>query len=176
MDLLDALASRSPAPGAGAAAALTAASAAALVGMVARSSDRLDGAAAIVREADDLRHRAVELIDEDGRRYAEVLAAEPHREADPDRFAAALAAANEPPAAVVAIGVRARELGAVLVGSGNPRLRGDATAAGILGDAAAATALELVRLNTAYGALAGEVLSQARQRYEDGRHDLGGTR
>lgn len=134
--------------------------------MVARSSPRLPDADRVAAEADRLRLRAVELADEDGRGYAEVLAAEPHRETDPERFGDAVAGANRAPAEVVAVADRATELGARLVAEGNRRLRGDAVAGVVLGEAAANAATELIALNTAYGHLPDDVLRGARDARE----------
>ena len=164
MDLLDALASSDPAPGAGAAAALSAASAAALVAMAARSSRRMEGSGSIVDEAEELRRRATALIDEDGQRYREVLARERGRDEDPEGFVAAVAAANEPPAAVVEVAARVSELGLVLAADGNPRLRGDATAAALLAQGAASAATFLIELNTTSAGLDATLLRQSRER------------
>lgn len=161
---LDDLASRQAAPGGGAAAAMSAALAAALVAMVARSSSRLAEAGAIAEEADRWRARAVELIDEDGRNYAEVVVAERDRETDPGRFQAAVAAANRAPGEVVGLADRITQVGARLVETGAARLRGDAITAVILGASAANAATELIGLNTAYGQLADDEVGLARDR------------
>lgn len=162
VSFLDDLASRQPAPGGGAAAAMSAALAAGLVAMVARSSSRLDDADELARVADDWRARAVALADEDGRTYAEVLAAAPHRDADPGRFHAAVAAANRAPGEVVALADRISATGVRLVDEGARRLRGDAIVAVVLADAAATAALALLELNTTYGGLAEDDVEVAR--------------
>lgn len=164
MTFLDELASRQAAPGGGAAAAMSAALAASLVAMVARSSSRLTEAEAIADEADRWRARAVELIDEDGRSYAEVVDAAKQREAEPGRFQAAVAAANRAPGEVVGLADRITQVGARLVETGAPRLRGDAITAVILGASAASAATELIGLNTAYGHLADDEVGLARDR------------
>lgn len=164
MTFLDDLASRQAAPGGGAGAAMSAALAAALVAMVARSSSRLPDADAIAEEADRWRARAVELIDEDGRNYAEVVVAERERETDPAAFQAAVAGANRAPGEVVGLADRITQVGARLVEIGAPRLRGDAITAVILGASAASAATELIGLNTAYGQLADDEVGLARDR------------
>jgi methenyltetrahydrofolate cyclohydrolase len=158
---LDALASRQSAPGGGAAAAMTAALSAALAAMAARSSSRLADAQTIAAEADALRSRAVELADEDGRVYAEVLAAAPRRDEDPEAFRRAVQAANRAPVAIGRIAERATELGERLVEEGSRKLRGDAITGVVLGEAAATAATELVALNTEYGRLPTDDLEAA---------------
>lgn len=162
MEFLDALAAQDPAPGAGAAAALSVASAAALVAMAARSARRWEDADAVVDRAEALRRRATTLIDEDGQRYRQVLAREGDRARDPEGFAAAVTAANGPPAEVVTIAGEVTELALRAVAEGNPRLRGDATAAALLAQGAATAATHLVALNTAHGQLDDAVLRRCR--------------
>jgi methenyltetrahydrofolate cyclohydrolase len=158
---LDDLASSQPAPGGGAAAAMTAAMGAALVAMAARSSGRWDDAPAVAAAADEARERATALIGEDGRAYAEVLAAEPNRDADPERFLRAVEGANRAPTEVCEVADRVSALGERAVAEGSRRLRGDAIAGLVLAEAAAATALELIALNTTYGDLPEGVLRDA---------------
>ncbi len=143
---------------------MTAAMAAGLVAMVARSSSRLPDADTVAQEADRLRARAVDLADEDGRTYAEVLAAAPHREAEPQRFTDAVAAANLAPGEVTELAERITELGERLVADGARKLRGDAIVGVVLGEAAAIAATELIALNTAYGQLSDDDLGRARAR------------
>lgn len=64
-------------------------------------------------------------------------------------LAAALSAAADVPMQVVELAVPLASIAAVLAESGNPALRGDATAAGLLAQAAARAAAVLVRINLA---------------------------
>lgn len=147
-ELLDAIAGRSPAPGAGAVGAVAAALAAALTAMAARFSDDDPAAAA----ADGLRDRVARLADADGVAYREFLAAvRLPREPDPRAREDAIARAREGTCAVpVEIGELAAEvagLAAGLAADGNRNLHGDAVTAGLLAAAAAAVAAELVAAN-----------------------------
>lgn len=132
---------------------MTAAMGAALVAMAARSSGRWDDATAVAHAADEARERATALIDEDGHAYAEVLAAEPDRDADPERFLRAVEGANRAPTEVCALADRISGLGERAVAEGSRRLRGDVIAGLVLAEAAASTAIELIALNTTYGGL-----------------------
>ena len=72
-EVLAALGSDSPAPGAGAAAGLTVALAAAVVAKVARLSPEWEDSAGAAAQARALCRRALELADADARAYAAVL-------------------------------------------------------------------------------------------------------
>ena len=81
---LHAVASREPAPGGGSVSGVTVASAAGLVAMAARLSERLEGSDQLVIEAEAIRRRSAELVDADAEAYAQVLAAyRATRESDP---------------------------------------------------------------------------------------------
>ncbi len=162
VSFLDDLAAGTPAPGAGAAAAHTLATAAALVGMVARSSPRLAAAPSIAEQADAWRRQALEAGEEDGRRYAEVLASERDRASDPATFQSAVADANVVPSRLVELAEAIARQAADLVADGSPRLRGDARAAAVLAEGGASTAMVLLELNTAYGGLGSEHLEVVR--------------
>ena len=159
---LDDLASGRPAPSAGAAAAVTVAISASLVAMVARSSSRLDDAAGLADRADDLRVQAIAGIDEDARRYRQVLASEPTRDEDPERFTHAMRGANVVPAEVALLADEISRAATRLVFDGSPRLRGDAITAVVLASSAAAAATTLIEINTEYGQLDDDELVLAR--------------
>lgn len=173
---LDDLASSQPAPGGGAAAAMAVAMGAALVAMAARSSRRWDDTDAVVDAADAARSRATALVEEDGHAYAEVLAAEPDRDSDPERFVRAVADANRAPGEVCALADRVAALGERAVTEGSARLRGDAVAGVVLAEAAASTAVELIALNTAYGDLPEDDLHRAETHRTACRERLGRVR
>ncbi|MDQ3783514.1 MAG: cyclodeaminase/cyclohydrolase family protein [Actinomycetota bacterium] len=150
---LDRLASGSPAPGGGAAAAVAVAMAAALAGMAARfAEEHLDDSPGLIARADSLRRSVAPLAQADARAYADVLAAlDLPREPDPETrrsaIGSALSSAADIPLAVAEIAAEVADLAANLAARGNPNLRGDAIAAGLLADAGARTASVLVKIN-----------------------------
>lgn len=144
--LVDAVAERTPAPGAGAVTGLTASLAAALASMVARFSD--DEAAAAACES--LRRQLEPLADADTAAYESYLAAvRLPREDDsrPTRMAQTLSAATDVPMRLVELAAEVVAHACRLARDGNPRLRGDALAAALLGAAAARSAAVLVAVN-----------------------------
>ncbi|WP_412544201.1 cyclodeaminase/cyclohydrolase family protein [Longispora sp. K20-0274] len=149
---LDQLASRSPAPGGGAAAALHAAQGAALIAMVARFSDGPKYAdhapliGAVLTEADNLRARAVALIDEDAEAFAAVAAA---YRGPRDVLAAALIGAARPPVAVIGVADRLVALAEALAPVGNRNVVTDIAAAAEAARAAATTSRVNVEVNLA---------------------------
>jgi methenyltetrahydrofolate cyclohydrolase len=146
-ELLEAVAERTPAPGGGGVAALTTALAAGLAGMATRFGD---GAA--TARADALRVEAAPLADADAAAYRAYLAAVRLPRDDPGRahaIAVARAEAIAVPARIAELAAAVAELADGLARSGNPNLRGDATAAVQLAAAAATTAAELVAANVA---------------------------
>lgn len=159
---LDDLASGRPAPSAGAAAAVTVAVSASLTAMVARSSSRVGDGAEVAARADDLRTQALAGIDEDARRYRQVLASEPTREDDPERFTEAMRGANVVPAEVASLADEVSRAATRLVFEGSPRLRGDAITAVVLASSAAAAVTTLIEINTTYGQLEDDELEVAR--------------
>jgi methenyltetrahydrofolate cyclohydrolase len=144
-ELLDATAARTPGPGGGAAVALTTALAAALAGMAARFGDGTEA-----ERADTLRAAVAPLADADAVAYRAYLAARRLPRDDPGRAEAVAAARRETiavPALITEIAGAVAELAAGLTRSGNPYLRGDATAAVQLAAAAGTAAAELIAEN-----------------------------
>lgn len=148
--LLDAVAARTASPGAGAAAAWVCALAAGLVEMAARfAPDRLSGARA---RAAELRERALELAEVELEAYEPVLEAlrlprdDPRRE---ERLRAARSRAADSPLALAAVAAEVAELASDAAAGGSPELRGEATTAVLLAEAACGAAATLVRINLA---------------------------
>lgn len=154
---LDQVAARTPAPGGGGAAALTAALAAGLVAMAARfSAAQLPGAGDLAGRADQLRHRAAELVDQDAVAYGAVLGAFalPGRdEGREQRIRSALERAAAIPQEMTEIAAQVAEMAAQLAAAGNPNLRGDSVSAALLAEASARSAACLVDINVALGGL-----------------------
>jgi formiminotetrahydrofolate cyclodeaminase len=154
--LLDALASPVPTPGAGPAVAWTCAVAAALVEMVsaiATGDDEAARSAAAARRerAFKLRLRAIELAQADTAAYQHILAAR-RQPAGPDRtrrVREALAAAADPPLAIAEIAAELAGLAADAAGLARGGVRGEAAAAAILADAAAAACPPMLHLDLA---------------------------
>jgi formiminotetrahydrofolate cyclodeaminase len=147
---LAALADGSATPGGGAAVALTAATAAALVGMVARvtgqgaSDDALDAMAA---SADDLRGRALAGVAADADAYADVVRA--RRAGVPDDFAAALRRATDAPLAIACVAHDVLALAATLAPRARAVTRSDVAVAASLAAAALDGAVRTIRANLA---------------------------
>jgi formiminotetrahydrofolate cyclodeaminase len=166
---LDQVAARTPAPGGGGAAAITAALAAGLVAMAARFSQaQLPDAAEIARRADELRHRAAELVTEDGQAYGCVLEAFAlPRDAGTgerdQRIRAALERAAAIPGEMTQIAAEVAGLAARLAAEGNPNLRGDSISAALLAEASARSAAALVAINVNLGSLSKDVSHGAAQ-------------
>ena len=159
---LDQIAARSPAPGGGGAAAMTGAVAAGLVAMAARfSAAQLPGAEELAARADQLRHRAAELVDEDAQAYRRVLDAfalprdETGQRDRQVREALQVAAAK--PREMAHIAAQVAEMAAWVAGAGNPNLRGDSVTAALLAEASARSAACLVDINVTLGGLDKEV-------------------
>jgi formiminotetrahydrofolate cyclodeaminase len=140
---LAALAERTPAPGGGSAAAAGCALGAALAEMAARFAGRDDDAA----RAAGLVAEALRLGEADLTSYAPVLEAQ--RAGDPERAAAARAAAAEVPLAIAETAAQVAELARALAVAGRPGLRGDALAGADLAAGAARAAARLVEINLA---------------------------
>jgi formiminotetrahydrofolate cyclodeaminase len=143
--LLHAVGARTTAPGAGAVAGVVAALAGALAAMCARFSD--GELAELAERADELRARAVSLAQADLAVYAAYVVA---RRAGRD--AEVLAALDETirvPLQMAEVAAELAELAGNLVRSGNPNIRGDATAAVLMGAAAARAGAVLVCANLA---------------------------
>jgi formiminotetrahydrofolate cyclodeaminase len=144
-ELLDSVGDRTTAPGGGAVAGVVAALAGALAGMCARFSggDQAD----VARLADGLRARAVELAQADLAVYAAYVGA--RRAGRDDEVAAALDETIRVPLEMAEVAAELAELAEGLARSGNPNLRGDATAAVLMGAAAARAGAVLVCENLA---------------------------
>jgi len=152
--LLEELAAPREVPGAGSALAAALAAAAAVVQMAARlSPDSWTDAAGVAAQAEALRERAVQLVDEDAEAYR--LALEARAAADesarPEQRDWALgrvtAAAAEPPLALARL---AGDLVVLCAAAGDrvePRVHADVAAAAALAAAAARGARELVATN-----------------------------
>jgi formiminotetrahydrofolate cyclodeaminase len=149
-ELLDQLAERTPAPAGGSAAGIAVAMAAALVAMAARfSTGHWDGAAGAVAQAEALRVRAAR---RDAAAYAAALAtlrqAGAGDSVDRDRrLGDALSLAAEVPLEIASVAADVAELAAEVARLGNPNLRADAAAAGVLAEASARIAANLVAVN-----------------------------
>jgi len=151
-EVLAALGSDSPAPGAGAAAGLTVALAAAVVAKVATLSPDWEDAAGAAAQARALCMRALELADADARAYAAVLKArEETTELDPQlrdtRLGAALGSAAESPLLLAGTACDTAMLGALAAEEGEPGFQADAFGAATLAAAAARVASDLVAVN-----------------------------
>jgi methenyltetrahydrofolate cyclohydrolase len=156
-DFLDLVASREAAPGGGAVAAVTVSLAAGLVGMAAQLSGRqVPGSASLAGEAERLRRRSERLADEDAEAYRAVLSAYAAARAGgtpqpAEAIAAALDKAARVPLEMASLAAATAVLGARLALEGNPRLRGDATTAVLLAEAAARSAAHLVQVDVDEG-------------------------
>jgi methenyltetrahydrofolate cyclohydrolase len=147
--VLERVAARTPAPGAGSSLALTCALAAALAEMTARF-DRSEGAAARVDRARELRAWALQLAEIERHAYEPVLEALRIDRADPERearLAGARAKASGSPLNIARAGAEVAALAAESAGGGSPHLLGEALAAARLGAGASRAAAELVEIN-----------------------------
>lgn len=152
-ELLDGIASETPAPGGGSVSALVVAMAAGLVAMAARFSiGPWDEAEATVERADELRRTTAPLAPGDSAAYEEVLTAmrlptnlEP--EVRNKTIGNALARAAEIPLEIAGRAARVAELAAQVAEHGNPNLRGDAVAGALLAAGAARASANLVEIN-----------------------------
>jgi formiminotetrahydrofolate cyclodeaminase len=153
--LLDAVATRTTAPGGGAVTGVVTALAGALVAMCARFSgtDPTQGTDLTQRtnvtnlagRADELRARAVSLAQSDLAVYAEYLKA--RRAGSDSDVAAALDEAIRIPLEMAEVAAELAEIALGLARTGNPNLRGDATTAVLIGVAAAKAGAVLVAEN-----------------------------
>lgn len=157
-EFLDGVASRTPAPAAGAVAAVTVASAASLVAMAARFAQDAHGddSSESAAEAERVREEVLALGQADGEAYGAVLEAlrvprsQPQRQ---ERIDHALEGATEIPLRIARAGSQVGALAARLVREGNPSLAADAQAAALLAQGATAAAASLVRANRSLGRL-----------------------
>ncbi|GAA3698986.1 hypothetical protein GCM10022224_076170 [Nonomuraea antimicrobica] len=155
INFLTELAGRVPAPGGGATAALHAAQSAALLGMVARYTtgekyaDQAETVVAVIAETDNLRARALKLIEEDATAFTAVSDAYrlPKGEERSAAIARALVGAAEPPARVIEAAARLVELCELLLPIGNRNVVTDVAAAAEAARAALTTARVNVEIN-----------------------------
>lgn len=153
--LLDDVAARTPDPAGGPVCAIVLGFAAALVVMSARfSGGTWNGAEQAAAQAEALRARVELLAVEDGRAYADVLAAlrlprEPDAGERERALALALGRAAEVPLELAGLAAEAAELAVEVAERGNRNLRGDATTAASLAAASARAAANLVAINLA---------------------------
>jgi len=160
-EFLDALASKDPTPGGGSAAAFTAAEAAALVAMVGRITIGKKKYAAvqqdmeeIIRQADQLKERLSELIDEDAKAFDAVMRAyrlpketeEQKRERE-STIQAAIIQAAQVPLETCQKALKVIRLAVVAVSMGNKNAITDAGTASALAVAAITSAGANVRIN-----------------------------
>jgi formiminotetrahydrofolate cyclodeaminase len=132
------------ASGGGPLAARVTASAAELLAQIARASREVwPEAAGVAAQAESLHDRAAPLADLATRAYQDALGAE----GGDYELGRAYARAAEPPLRIVEAAADVAELAALIAAQGNPALRADAVAAGLLAAAAAAAAAELVAVN-----------------------------
>ena len=152
-DFLARAAARQPAPGGGSAAALTVALSAALAAMTARfSAQQAGGSEELASQADQLRHHAAALVDEDARAYQAVVDTRRGSGAGSSTAREPMHHAAMVPLQICELAGQTATLAARLAMDGNPNLRGDAITAALLAEAAARSAASLVRINTAVGA------------------------
>ncbi|TMC51806.1 MAG: cyclodeaminase/cyclohydrolase family protein [Chloroflexi bacterium] len=142
------MASERPAPASGSAAASVVATAAALLQKVARRSvKQWSGAAAAYERAKAIRLRAEALVELDSSAFLDYLEAV--------RLGQGVEGARKRtidiPTQIASAAEEAIDLGRALAGNGNPNLRADAIAAGILAQAAATIAEILVQVNESAG-------------------------
>jgi formiminotetrahydrofolate cyclodeaminase len=174
-EFLDDVAAEGTTPGGGSAAALVAAIAAALLAKVARGSrDSWPEAAGIAAQAESLRERATPLAQMDAEHYEAALRLQGEIGDDQGErrdfaLGRAYAKAAEPPLEIVRIASDVAHLAVAVADGGNPALRADAVAAGLLAAAAAQTGAELVAVNLTASANDPRVLEAAKLAQEAAR-------
>jgi formiminotetrahydrofolate cyclodeaminase len=149
--VLDRLAEKTPAPGAGSTSALVCALAAALLEMTAAFDPTPMGSACAVR-AGALRERSLELADRELHSYEPVLAALRLPGSDPDRearVASAMAAASTAPLAIASVAAQLTGIAAETVDGVSDQLVGEAVVASELAEGACRAAARLVQINLA---------------------------
>jgi methenyltetrahydrofolate cyclohydrolase len=149
--VLDRLAEKTPAPGAGSTAALVCSLAAALLEMTAAFDTTPIGSACGVR-AGALRERALELADRELRSYEPVLDALRLPASDPDRetrLGSAMAAASTAPLAISSVAAQLAGIAAETVDGVSDHLVGEAVVAAELAEGACRAAARLVEINLA---------------------------
>ena len=162
-DFLDRLADRTPAPGGGAVAALCAASAAALLEMVAQYTtggkwvDREEAMKAVIAEMAELRVRAGRLAQDDAEAFGAVGAAYGLPRSTPEEKAARTAAiqeatrgAAEPPVQVGRVATRLVALADEMVEPANPNVLSDVGVAAATARAALSGSITNITVNAAF--------------------------
>ena len=162
-DWLDQLAGRTPAPGGGAVAALCAASAAALLEMVAnyttgkKWADREEAMKAIITEAAELRARAAQLAVDDAAAFGAVGEAYGLPKATDEEKAARSAAiqeatlgAAEPPVQVGRVAMRIVTIADEMVEPANPNVLSDVGVAAATARAALSGSITNITVNAAF--------------------------
>jgi formiminotetrahydrofolate cyclodeaminase len=150
-EVLDRLAARTPAPGAGSSAALVCCIAAALLEMTAAFDPTPTGSSCGVR-ARALRDRSLELAERELHSYAPVLEALRLPGTDSDReqrLADALGAASAAPLAIASVGAQLAGIAAETVDGVSDQLVGEAVVACELAEGACRAAAGLVQINLA---------------------------
>lgn len=152
--LLEELASPREVPGAGSALAAALALAAAVVQMAARLSPAgWTDASGVAAQAEALRERAAQLVDEDAEAYRHALEARDAADetARPEQrdwaLGRATSAAAEPPLALARLAADLASLCATAEARVEPRVHADVAAAAVLAAAVARAARELVAVN-----------------------------
>jgi formiminotetrahydrofolate cyclodeaminase len=152
--LLDELAAPREVPGAGSALAVALATAAAVVQMAARlSPESWADAAGVAAQAEALRDRAAQLVDDDAEAYRRALEARDTADesAKPEQrdwsVGKVTAAAAEPPLALARLAADLAELCAAAGARVEPRVHADVAGAAALATAVARGARELVAVN-----------------------------
>ena len=142
--LLEALASRDPAPAGGSAAAAVVAIGAALLEKAALlSAERWDGAANAHQSAHELRLRAEELVERDAHAYLEYVEARRAKR----NFFEEWSRTVDVPLEIERVALDVVNLAHDLGRQGNPNLRPDCTTAAILAHAAISAAAMMVQVN-----------------------------
>jgi formiminotetrahydrofolate cyclodeaminase len=162
-DWLGRLADRTPTPGGGAVAAVCAASAAALLEMVANYTtgkkweDREESMKAVIVEVAELRARAAQLADDDEAAFGAVGAAYALPRSTPEEKAARSAAiqaatrgAAEPPVQVGRVATRLVDLASGMVEPANPNVLSDVGVAAATARAALSGSITNITVNAAF--------------------------
>jgi methenyltetrahydrofolate cyclohydrolase len=165
-ELLELVASGSPAPGGGSVAAVAVALAAGLSGMAARlSAGQLADADGLAERADAARRRVAPLARIDAESYGRVLDAyrEPDSETRRERVSDALSGATDVPLTVAEVGNDVAGIAARLVEEGNTNLAGDAITAVLLAEAGVRAAVTLAEINLSAANLDDDRLGRANE-------------
>lgn len=149
-EFLDALASSSPTPGGGSASALLCSIGASLVCMVCSLAGEEAELRRVWEEAEKLRKRAEELVEEDKRVFDEVMEAyrmPKDASGRAERIQSALKKASEVPLETARVGVRVLELSKIVAFKGKVSAVSDAGVAALAAEAGVRGAVLNVRIN-----------------------------